>query len=365
MAAALYVVQPGDGWYAIARKLGTTASALLTANGLTIDTPLQPGRVLTYVEPVAVPPPPPPPTGKGNSHATLGVYPGHFETGGIDKIASIETWLGRKIRYCISNLDIRSTSAMSSSSWGVYEAPVSIKLRPDMVTATTVPLRVDETGRRTTLAGGPALIRTELTATANGAMDDLFLRIGNRAMAAGHDDAIWRLGHEADITWYPWSFLNGNGPAYVAAWRHAHDVFSSIPGNKFRFDYQGDGGWLATIDGKTAAEYAYPGDDVVDIIGVDMYDGWAWDPNALRALNYTRDMAIRHGKQMSIPEWGLYQEVNGDNPAFIHAMADWIDTLPASGPGSIAYHGYFWGHVWANLDTAPNAKAAFLERFKA
>jgi hypothetical protein len=61
MPAALYVVEPGDGWYLIARKLGVTASALLTANGLTIDTPLNVGRVLTYVQPVPPPPPPPPP----------------------------------------------------------------------------------------------------------------------------------------------------------------------------------------------------------------------------------------------------------------------------------------------------------------
>jgi hypothetical protein len=61
MPAALYVVEPGDGWYLIARKLGVTASALLTANGMSIDTPLNVGRVLTYVQPVPPPPPPPPP----------------------------------------------------------------------------------------------------------------------------------------------------------------------------------------------------------------------------------------------------------------------------------------------------------------
>ena len=44
-------------------------------------------------------------------------------------------------------------------------------------------------------------------------------------------------------------------------------------------------------------------------------------------------------------------------------MADWLEALPATGPGSLAYHGYFWAFAQADLDDAPLSKAAFVERF--
>lgn len=44
---AVYVVQPGERWYAVARNTGVSLKDLLTANNSTIDTPLYPYQILS------------------------------------------------------------------------------------------------------------------------------------------------------------------------------------------------------------------------------------------------------------------------------------------------------------------------------
>ncbi len=109
---------------------------------------------------------------------------------------------------------------------------------------------------------------------------------------------------------------------------------------------------------------AYPGDDYVDIVGMDLYDKgldtdwdettktWA-DPDAafatnLPSLTFQRDFAIAHGKQVSFPEWALADggdesptSAGNDDPTFVQGLFDWMNALPAEGAGSLAYHAYF------------------------
>ncbi len=85
------------------------------------------------------------------------------------------------------------------------------------------------------------------------------------------------------------------------------------------------------------ADLAYPGDDVVDYIGLDVYDfkhegsvEERWNTFYLKApfgLEWHRDFAARHGKPMSYPEWGVGNF--GDNPYFIQQMHDWFVREPA------------------------------------
>ena len=80
------------------------------------------------------------------------------------------------------------------------------------------------------------------------------------------------------------------------------------------------------------ADLAYPGDDVVDYIGLDVYDfkqegsvEERWTTFYLKApfgLEWHRDFAVKHGKLMSYPEWGVGN--SGDNPFFIQRMHDWL-----------------------------------------
>ena len=93
----------------------------------------------------------------------------------------------------------------------------------------------------------------------------------------------------------------------------------------------------------------YPGDQYVDIIGIDLYDqfgtggthpavGQAGRFAALAAqpysLNDVAAFAAQHGKPLSFPEWGTV-EGQGDDPAYVTAMANYIAN------NDVAYQSYF------------------------
>jgi hypothetical protein len=137
-----------------------------------------------------------------------------------------------------------------------------------------------------------------------------------------------RTGWEFNGNWFPWSAL-GKEQAFIDAWRRFVTAFRSVSG-RFRFD------WCPNFGdtGMDPAE-AYPGDDYVDIIGMDIYDEIIWcnieDPVARWAynlqepygLNWHCDFAKAHHKPMSYPEWGIGGNGSGDNPYFIEKMHAW------------------------------------------
>ena len=158
-----------------------------------------------------------------------------------------------------------------------------------------------------------------------------------RALArslAGHNQAgaILRLGWEFNGDWYHWAA--GRDPAaFVAAWRRIVGVMRSVPGARFRFD------WNPTLLGITAPEPAYPGDDVVDIVGLDIYNEcWPFIADPARRWDYLmqhrsglrwhRDFAAGHGKPRAFPEWGTGTRKDGhgggDDPLFVRNMLAWM-----------------------------------------
>jgi hypothetical protein len=224
----------------------------------------------------------------------LGVYPG-FGADGVQKLGSIESFMGKKILFADLNLGHQTWSDFGGSSWGNYVDTGSFNTRSDVTTALTVPLRVSTVGGETNVSGGAARIRSDLFAVASGAHDDKYVTLGNRLVSNGHAHTIIRLGHEQDISYYPWSMRNGNEDAYIAAFRHVVGVLRGIPGNNFKFDYQGNGApfyanYTSSRTGITQpyGDAAYPGNDVVDIIGVDVYNRTSW-ANTKTNLDYTLD----------------------------------------------------------------------------
>ena len=114
-----------------------------------------------------------------------------------------------------------------------------------------------------------------------------------------------------------------------------------MPGQRFRFDFAPNRGLDAVPWTK-----CYPGDDVVDIIGMDSYD----QPAGSTFEDYVREpyglqdqveFAARRGKPVSYPEWGLFR--NGDNPEFVRRMVDWMRTHDTAYQTVTDYcpHGFF------------------------
>jgi hypothetical protein len=301
------------------------------------------------------------------AYRAMGVYAG-YGADGVSTLAGIEKELGRNLRFVDLNIGHQSWTDFQGSTQGNYVDAGAFNTRTDVTTALTVPLRVSTAGRETEEGGGPERIRADLQAVADGWHDEAYRTLGARLVSSGHPHAIIRLGHEQDIEFYPWSVRNGNEDVYIAAFRHVVGILRGTPGNEFVIDYQGNGSFAERYTSpRTGIEQpygdaAYPGDDVVDVIGVDVYNRGGWD-RVRTTLDYTQDLARRHGKPMSIPEWGLWLSETGDDPSFVENMYAWINAMPARGPGSLLYHSYFWRHQEADLSSAPQAKAKFLELF--
>jgi hypothetical protein len=212
---------------------------------------------------------------------------------------------------------------------------------------------------------GRAAIESNLRDVAAGRHDDDFRLLGDYLVDAGYGDAIIRLGHEFDGDWAPYS-ARGNPDAYVSAFRHVHDVLTSVS-PEFRFD------WTSTL--AHFVEYgpaAYPGDDVVDIIGLDLY--WReevpvteqqWERDYERVLEAHLEFAQDRDKPVSYPEWARSLV---DEPSFVGLLHGWFSDLPRSGPGRLAYQAYF-NEVGLlddefypyDLDLLPDVKGRYIE----
>lgn len=201
------------------------------------------------------------------------------------------------------------------------------------------------------------------------------------ACAAGDYDAHWRqfadnltsswgdlgevylrVGHEMDGGWYTWRAQQGSGDeqnfagcfkAIVKAMRAEKPLAS------FKYVYNP----TTLFWSKQYLIDTYPGDDYVDVVGLDIYDQtWALNTypypddcdstcrttrqtNAWNAQVWTldtiRDFAIEHGKPFAIPEWGLVTRSDGhgggDNPVYMKNMIDFIQN-PAN---KVLFHVYF------------------------
>jgi hypothetical protein len=178
---------------------------------------------------------------------------------------------------------------------------------------------------------------TALADVADGLHDAEF-EAAARAISEAQPKAIIRLGWEMNLADSSWA-AKGQEADYIRAFRRVVGIFRRYS-NDFRYDWCP--GWGPQ---DSPADLAYPGDDVVDYIGLDVYDfkhegsvEERWNTFYLKApfgLEWHRDFAARHGKLMSYPEWGVGNF--GDNPYFIQQMHDWF----MRNQRSIAYAAYF------------------------
>ncbi|MDO0933283.1 glycosyl hydrolase [Streptomyces sp. DG2A-72] len=167
-----------------------------------------------------------------------------------------------------------------------------------------------------------AEVRQLLRRGAAGEFDKHFKVLATRLVELGVPDTILVLGWEMNGI----SYTHRCGPdpvSWKAYWRRIVRVMRSVPEQKFRFDFTPNRGmddipWTA----------CYPGDNFVDIIGMDSYDqpeGMSFDEEISEpyGLQHQVDFAKAHGKEISYPEWGLYR--NGDNATYTLRMLAWMD----------------------------------------
>jgi hypothetical protein len=212
---------------------------------------------------------------------------------------------------------------------------------------------------------------------ANGSYNSRWTTFGTTLKDLGLGASIIRLGWEFNGNWYAWGGTNnGSSPAtFAACYKQIVTTVRAVaPGLKF--DWNVNRGPSSGFGSEADVLAAYPGDDYVDIIGVDSYSHWGdWNTqlSANQGLQYWLDFAVKHGKKLSVPEWGMLPHSDGnggDHPADVQHMWDFFNANAAN----IAYEGYFndWdtfdSNVYptsgANASVVPQSAAKYLSLYK-
>ncbi|MEV6379254.1 glycosyl hydrolase [Streptomyces sp. NPDC051773] len=165
-------------------------------------------------------------------------------------------------------------------------------------------------------------VRALLRRAAAGQFDHHYRRLAERLVELKIPDTVIVLGWEMNGITY--THRCGPDPeSWKKYWNRIVTTMRAVPGQKFKFD------WTPNR-GRDAVPWTqcYPGDDTVDIIGMDSYDqprGITFDEQVKEpyGLQAHVDFAKAHKKPISYAEWGLFR--NGDNPEYMRRMLAWMD----------------------------------------
>ena len=241
---------------------------------------------------------------------------------GVDQIAAFDAWLaaggGPAPRMTVGH------TYLPGDSWPAVEGDPDVldpwtawhRANPGSLLVINVPLAAPNEE-----PASDDQVRTLLQEGAAGRYDAVFRTLAQRLVALGSADAILVPAWEMNGVTY----ADRCGPdpaAWKAYWRRVVTAIRSVPGQRFRFDFDPSRG-----EDDIPWPQCYPGDGYVDIIGMDSYDqpqgagfgDFVTEPYGLAAQV---DFAAAHHKPVSYPEWGLYR--NGDDPAFVSAMLAWM-----------------------------------------
>jgi len=185
----------------------------------------------------------------------------------------------------------------------------------------------------------------DLAACAAGTHDADFRDFGTLMKRYGRGDSVVRLGWEFNERTSSW---RADDPqTWIACYRRAAtNIRATNP--EVLLD------WTINAHGTPAGVCAglstncYPGDDYVDIIGIDNYDHYPWSPTRAafdqaatdpEGLTWLYSFARGHGKPFSVGEWGVVPtgDAGRENPSFVQWMRDWF----AAHASHLAYEAYF------------------------
>ena len=135
---------------------------------------------------------------------------------------------------------------------------------------------------------------------------------------------MWRPLHEMNGGWFWWGGKDNDGnwvpkSDFVSLWRHMHDYMT----HERKLDnivwvYSAA---VQTHDGMKPADYYYPGDEYVDVVGLDWYDDNLQNLDAFASYS----QLARLNKPMGLTEFGPSQQRDGtfDNRLLLSALAEY------------------------------------------
>jgi hypothetical protein len=242
---------------------------------------------------------------------------------------------------------------------------------------------------------------------ASGGADTYYTTLAQNLVKAGFGSSDIRLGWEFNASWMGWGICNSDGTGlapwagdFVPAFQHIVTSMRGVAGADFKFIWNPIDSSNASCAGANLEDF-YPGDNYVDAVALDAYDaigaattdtgrwtdllngvntgGWtAVTPAAIGGkafpgygLDWLAAFAAEHGKQASLPEWGLVDAGTdaggGDDAYYMTQMTSWIK---ANAVGPAIYWNYGGGTLTLNIPgytsgATPNATAIFRTAFSA
>jgi hypothetical protein len=189
-----------------------------------------------------------------------------------------------------------------------------------------------------------------LTDCAAGDYDAHWRQFGRWLVSNGRGNSFVRLGWEFNGLWFAWAATDPQ--AWIQCFRHASSAIKAAS-PKVRID------WNLNAHGSTTSVGAfdlYPGDQYVDVVGIDTYDQYPPSPtsaafdaqcNGDAGLCQVITFARTHNKLFSVPEWGVVSQQNtkagragaagGDNPIYVEKMYETF----IRNADILAYEAYF------------------------
>lgn len=292
------------------------------------------------------------------------VYRGPNASAEVDGVAR---WLNRPVVWAEDTIGPESWNNIGWPIWWLEHWSAWTHAKPGRRLILAVPMLAGPPDRSGPTQGSVGL-RTPVTLDqgAAGEYNIHFRQLAENLVKHGLADTILRPGWEFNGGWYAWS-AKGKTAAFAEYWRQIVRTMRAVPGTQnLRF------AWNPTLGEQDfPAELAWPGDDYVDYVALDVYDetwrpdtypwpagadakliearhrkAWAeWTYGSPRGLKFWRDFAIAHGKPLAIAEWGV-KEQNApgeaqhgglDDPYFVEQMHAFINA-PAN---HVAFHCYF------------------------
>jgi hypothetical protein len=205
----------------------------------------------------------------------------------------------------------------------------------------------------------------QLSDLIEGRYDAYITDFATKAKAWGHPFML-RFDWEMNGHWFPWhEGVNGNQPGeFVAAWRHVHDIFSSVGATNVTWV------WCPNLEysGSTPLAEVYPGDGYVDWTGLDGYnhgtnpaqpDSWKTFNQLYRSTYNNIVGTLAPAKPMMIGEVAS-TESGGSKAAWIKDM---LARVPAEYPKirALLYFDKYDSNMDWPLETSESALAAFAE----
>jgi hypothetical protein len=239
----------------------------------------------------------------------LGVYGANSPS----EITGFESFLGRNVDAIHGVVGManwwdytQSANWMANDLWKDLDRPV----------LWSVPLLVWD--------GNPTLAQA-----ASGQFNNQYESVARSILASrsGDSDPIYiRTGWELNLPGFPWSAI-GKEQDFIGAFREFVDSFRDVSG-RFKFE------WNINHSFGPDPMKAYPGDNYVDVMGMDIYynkgvhgndaaSAWNYALNAPFGLKWFEATADAHGKPTAYSEWGVD---SNDGASYIRNMDAWFES---------------------------------------